>query len=592
MNKKVLQAIIFCTLSLTTLVGCSKNKKDDGTNTIKLMRWDITQLKTAKVKKTPLYQAVVEATGVDFEIESTSSTSYNEKLNLAYASEELPDVFVTQAWDAPSTFKKWIRSGSVIDYTKYVNESNYPNLNARLEKYSFLKNTISYFNGGFYALPIDTLPLHCFYIRTDWIDNLNNKLGSILVAEGIISSVDEYNANPDNYAQYRFKIPETLTEFYRLTYAFTYYDPNNSGRNDTYGYSCCTANMWYNNWIFEAMSAADKHDSAYWGYVEGTNGELVSSWTTEGNKKSVYFLNKLFNEGILNPEYPHLSEADCRQEFVQGQIGIYMENFYYNNMLRLFKNTYNKTIDEAKQMFTCCIPPAGQYGVRGMRCDPGFWDGVCISNKLSERKINLALKVLDYLASAEAKELFTCGIEGVHYKVENGKKVSLMGVDENGFNKTLETYDYGFPLCTFTNWDYAFKCPYESNYEFVHEIFGEIKKYGKHDPVSVLQPEVYVEYDLALSNNGHESFVSFISNSPSFYNASAKKGLHVSDTDWNDITGSASLYTASFNEAWNTFSSKVHNDWHGDEILVAMNELYPQYKNFYKQFFDSLYKDI
>jgi len=589
--KKAIRVAGLLAMTVGCLAACSKNNKvDDGTNHLEFARWDIEQINTARKKNTPLYKAFTEATGVDVSVMSVSSAGYNSKINVLYATESLPDVFVSTAWDTPSTFKKWIRDEAVVDYTKYVTAENYPNIYARIQKYGFLRQTLSYMKGGLYALPIETLPLHAFYVRTDWIENLNNKLGKILQAEGICTEA-QYNTNPDQYVQYKFIMPTTLTDFYRLAYAFTFYDPDNNGLKDTFGYSCCTDNMWYNNWVFESMSHADKHDSAYWGYVETEDpNALTISWTTEGSKKSVYFLNKLYTEGILDPDFVRLSEQDCRTAFIQGSIGIYMENMYYNDVLRSFMETYDKTMDEAKQMFTCCVPPTGQYGQQGNRVDPGFWDGLCIANRLSDRKINLALKAIDYLCSPAAKELFTWGIEGVHYKVEGDKRISKMGTTGNGFNETLNTYDNAFPLSSFTNWDYFYKSPYESNYDFVHGLLEQMKAVRKHDPVCLLQPDAYVEYDLAMSQNSKEQYVSFIRDDK-LYNSSAKKGMNLGDTDWDDLTGSQAFYTQTMNSSWQTFTNKLNNDWHGNDIINAMNALYPSVKQMYKDFFKTIYLD-
>ncbi len=571
-----------------TACGGGRKKKDDGTNTLELARWDIAQINTGKRQQTPIYRRVVERTGVDIKVMSVSNTGYAEKLNMLYSSEDLPDIFVTPAWDEPSTYRRWIKDGAVADLSEYVTQEKYPNVYARLKEFDFLKDTLYYADGHHYAIPLPTIPMHGLFIRTDWIENLNNKLGSILEAENIATAA-EYAAQPDKYAQYRFGIPDTLPQFYRLAYAFTKYDPDGNGRNDTYGYTCCTSNMWYNGWIFEAMSHADLHDSTYWGYVETADGGIASSWVTEGNKQGVYFLNKLYQEGIMDPDYITLTEPDARTSFIQGNVGMYMENFYYNSILVSFMEAYGKTMEEAQKMFTCIVPPAGEFGERGARSNPGFWDAVCISGNLSDRKIGLALGFLDWLMSEEAHELFTWGIEGVHYKVEDGKRVSLMGKDEHGFNKTLETFDNAFPIGSFASWTFGYESPYQTNYEFIKDFFNELIAVRKHDPFNVLQPEAYVDYDLAASNNACEAFVGFISDSR-IYNASGKKGLALGDSDYADLRGDAAHYTASYNSTWTDFCGKYNNAWKGTLLVETLNAEYAKHKDFYKDFFARLYE--
>ena len=160
------------------------------------------------------------------------------------------------------------------------------------------------------------------YLRLDWIENLNAKLASILVSDGIIAN--ESAMTQELYERYKFKVPETLTEFYRLTRAFSKYDPDGNGRDDTYGYTSSESNMWFNNWIFEAMGTKTEgaHDSTYWGWVDDGKGGVTSSWVTEGNKKAVAFLNKLYAENILDPDYIATTATQKQTKFVQGKVGV------------------------------------------------------------------------------------------------------------------------------------------------------------------------------------------------------------------------------------------------------------------------------
>lgn len=585
---KLCSVLFACLLVLSAFTACGGGVQDDGTNTLEIARWDMSQVNTARRQGTPLYRAVTEATGVEIEVLSLSNSAYDDRLNTMYTSLDLPDIFVSTAWDSPSRYRRWIRDGALVNLDEYVSETEYPNIYERLQQYDFLSKTLSYADGGHYAIPIAVDPIHVMYIRTDWIENLNEKLGSILAAEGLISSADVYDSDPDAYAEYEFSVPETLTEFYRLVYAFTYYDPDGDGVNNTYGYSCCSSNMWYNNWIFEAMSSADVHDSTYWGYVDDGEGGITASWVTEGNKKAVAFINKMYREGIMDPDYITLSEQECRTSFIQGNIGIYVENCYYNTILGSFMETYGVDMETAKTMFTCIVPPAGEDGQRGLRSDPGFWDGVSICGYLSERKIHLALTLLDYLLSDEAYELFTWGIEGIHYEVVNGERVSLLGKDSRGFNYTLETYDNAFPLGSLTNWMYAYISPHQSNYEEICGFLANAKANRKHDAFCLLQTDTYVEYDFAASNNAMEYFVGMIRDG-NFYNSSAESGLAVGDDDWTALYGN---YTSSYNAEWETFVSLYNDNWHGAEIVSELEEAYlNEFKQIYEEFWNRLYND-
>ncbi len=583
-----IMALILSLIICLSVTACGKNEKED-TGDLVIARWDMSQVNTAKKRQTPLYKAIKEATGTDVTVMSISNNAYEDKLNMLYAANELPDIFVSTVWDTPSVYRKWIKDGAVANLSKYVTEKDYPNIYARLKQFEFLSKTITYAGGSHYAIPLTNIPMHGMYIRTDWIENLNNKLGSILQAEGITTKA-EYDANPSAFEEYKFKTPQTLTEFYRLAYAFTNYDPDGNGSDDTYGYSCCSRTMWYNNWIFEAMSTGTGkyHDSTYWGFVDDGNGGVTASWVTEGNKQAVAFLNKLYQEKILDPDYIVNSESDCRTSFIKGKVGMYLENNYYNTILGSFMDTYGVSMEEGKKMFTIISTPAGEYGQGGTRTDPGFWRGVCINGKMNKKRIQRALKYLDYLMSDEATELFTYGIEGVHYKVENGERVSLMGKDANGFNRTLETYDYAFPLSSLATWNFAYNSPYESNREEIDSIFAAIKSTAKRDMFCILQTENYMEYDLSASNNACEYFVGMIKDG-GLYNSSLKKGLKVGLNDFDQLT-SKNAYNAKYNSEWSDFCNKYKKNWKGDLIVSELAAKYPSVSSYYDKLYEELNK--
>ncbi len=366
-------------------------------------------------------------------------------------------------------------------------------------------------------------------------------------------------------------MPDTLTEFYRLTRAFTKFDPDGNGRNDTYGYTSSETNMWFNNWIFEAMSsnAEGVHDSTYWGWVDDGNGGLTSSWITEGSKKSVAFLNKLYKEGILDPDYIATNASQKQTKFVQGKVGIMVGNIWYNTMLDNFRSANGCSVEEAKERFTIINPPKGEYGARGMKGNPGFWCSVCINGRLSETERTAALKLLDYIYSDEADTLFTYGVEGTHYKVENGEKVSLMGQDSNGYNYTLESKDPAWALSSLSSWKYSYYSPYQSNADMIKTFMDNAAEYSRVDAVSYVQTPLYVEYDNSIANQALEQYVGMIRNS-SYYGSADSN-----NPDWNNLY----TFNAEFNSAWESFTNQYLNTWGGKRMIEEYSAEAKKYLN-------------
>ncbi|MGN1100157.1 MAG: hypothetical protein ACI4S9_07395 [Christensenellales bacterium] len=556
--RKLFVSIMVLVFAATAFVGCGGGGDSD--NTLTIFRWDFAAVDSARKQNTAIYREITENTGASIKISTASSAGWEEVLNKNFNTNQLPDIFVSYAMDRPTNYRKWIEDGAILPVSDYVTEESYPNLYARLKKYDYLAERLSYAGGKHYAFPIEISLEHGMFIRLDWIDNLNKKLASILVTEGIISK--ESDMTPEIYEANKFVVPKTLVEFYKLTRAFSRYDPDGNGRNDTYGYTCSETNMWFNNWIFEAMSSADVHDSTFWGIVEDGKGKLTASWVTEGNKKAVAFLNKLYNENILDPDYIDTDSNAKITNFVQGKVGIMVGNIWYNTMLQKFMDANSMTMDEAKESFAVIAPPAGEQGVYGMRGNPGFWCCVSINGRLSASKRKLALDFLEYIYSPEADELFTYGVEGVHYEVVDGEKVSKMGKDSSGYNYSLESYDPAFALSSLSKWTYSYYNPYQTNADTIRTLMDNAAAYTKTDPVMYVQTPLYVEKDYVIANSALESFVNMIKNK-SYYDASTA-GFNV---NWADLY----KYTAAYNQAWSAYTNDYLVTWGGQEMLDEFN---------------------
>ena len=570
--RRIVLVLIACAFALGMFSACgsmSATIKDDKKLTI--FRWDFAAVDSARKQKTPIYKEIMANVDENYPIyvKTSGSANWEDVLNKDFNGGTMADIIVCYAMDRPSNFEKWIKDGAVLPISDYVSETEYPNIYARLQKYDYLKDRVEYFNGKHYALPIETTLEHGMFIRLDWIENLNDKLASILVEDGIIAS--ESQMTEALREQYEFKVPETLTEFYRLTRAFSKFDPDNNGKDDTYGYTCSETNMWFNNWIFEAMStgAEGYHDTTYWGWVEDGNGGLTSSWVTEGNKKAVAFLNKLYVEGILDPDYIATTASQKQTKFVTGQVGVMVGNIWYNTILNDFTSANGCTKEEAQTRFTVINPPKGEYGASGMKGNPGFWCSVCINGRLSETERTAALKLLDYLYSEEADELFTYGVEGVHYKVENGEKVSLMGQDPNGYNYTLESKDPAWALSSLSSWKYSYYSPYQSNAELIKGFMDNAAAYTKVDPVMYVQTPLYIDKDMSLANSALEQYVGMIKNE-SYYGSSES-----ADPDWNNLY----TYNSAFNTAWEKYLDLYLNTWGGQAMIDEYSAEASKYLN-------------
>lgn len=140
-----------------------------------------------------------------------------------------------------------------------------------------------------------------------------------------------------------------------------------------------------------------------------------------------------------------------------------VDNLYYNTYVEQLRAANELTREEAEAAVAVIAPPKGETGTYGTRGNPGFWCGTCINGNISENKIRSILDMFEFMLSEEGTDLFTYGVEGVHYKVENGEKVSLMGQDANDYNFTAKSKDAAFDMHMFTDWSLSYNPGFSTN---------------------------------------------------------------------------------------------------------------------------------
>ena len=370
-----------------------------------------------------------------------------------------------------------IDAGAILPISDYVSETQYPNIYKHLQKYEFLKSNIDFMGGKTYMIPTTWTQEHTMFIRKDWLDNLNAKLASILVADGVIAS--EADMTDEIYEEYKFGIPKDLMEFYRVCRAFSIYDPDNDPNTTTYGYTS-SKDMYSDNWLYVAGGGYRVRED------NDGDGKYEFSGISEGNKYSVSLINSMLANGYMDPSWVTNESNNKIAAFGNGNVGIIENQVMLNTVLSYFVTQKNWTYAEAAENIVMFAPPAGEDGSYGIQGHPNFWTSVCISSSLSESKRNAALKFMDWILTDEAVDLLTYGIEGVHYKTvtdENGtRRESLLGYEDekHGIYKTLDGVDTFSGLRLFTNITSGYYNELQTNGDKVIAAMENAKTYHRY----------------------------------------------------------------------------------------------------------------
>ncbi|MDR1538885.1 MAG: extracellular solute-binding protein [Clostridiales bacterium] len=265
------------------------------------MSWAVTTSAVQQFKNGDTYEnniwsrKYLEELGINltvaFSADGTSG-AYNDKLNLQLASGDLPDIIHAYQY---SLFKQAYEAGYVADITdvfaeyasdylldcqvRYPGSFEYTSFDGRLHGISFFNDNRA---GGI-----------LLWIRDDWLENLNKEA------------------------------PTTMDELYELARSFTYDDPDLDGADDTYGLGLskdllsdyCTI---YG--VFDAYGApADANDGFYY---RGSDGRITNSYLEPGVKDGLLFLNKLYSEGIIDPEFTVKDGNVLQEDIAAGKIGM------------------------------------------------------------------------------------------------------------------------------------------------------------------------------------------------------------------------------------------------------------------------------
>jgi putative aldouronate transport system substrate-binding protein len=206
---------------------------------------------------------------------------------------------------------------------------------------------------------------------------------------------------------------------------------------------------WYITLANPAGFALGVPDDGQWA-IDDEKQEAKYKFTIEGMKDYYKWLNKMNAEGLLDPEsFTHKYDSYIAKLSSGRVLGLADANWDYQDAIKSLvaagkpERTWaplSVVVDETKYK----DPSLKSYGYSG-----GWGIAVAKDSPNAER----AIQFLDWMASDEAQVLLNWGIEGVHYKVENGNRVVLPEIQQQkntdkdfGKKTGIGLYTYPFPM--------------------------------------------------------------------------------------------------------------------------------------------------
>jgi len=216
-----------------------------------------------------------------------NSDQYSEKMNVAIASGDLPDIMTVDG----SQLKQLVESDLVEDLTDYYDKYATPLLKEVLNSDGGVGLKNGTFDGKIMAISntVDVTPNTLMYIRQDWLDNLG------------------------------LEAPKTLQDVFAIAEAFTFDDPDGNGKDDTFG-------IGLEKYLFGGLFDADGIANGFHAYpkiwIEDDNGQLGYGSIQPEMKPFLAKLQELFKKGVIDKEFSVKDGGTVGQDAAAGKVGI------------------------------------------------------------------------------------------------------------------------------------------------------------------------------------------------------------------------------------------------------------------------------
>lgn len=400
---------LLAAISTTAIVaGCGGNESGSGSGnsqaatTLRIELFDRNNTPTGAppITNNFMTQYIQENFGdpnnIKVEFVTIPRTQEVEKLNVLMAANQAPDLVYT--YDKP-TVQKYVKDGGLTDLGPLIDEHG-QNLKEVLGE-----DVLNYgvFEGKQYTIPARRvlLPESTTFIRQDWLDELG------------------------------LPIPQTTEEFYNTLKAFQEKKPGKSGDN-VIPYSNIDPfhmkPLQYSFWEWDNISDADLYS--------------MPEWLLPGNKEAHRFLNQLYNEGLVDQDFPLSMNKDpqkFQKDLINGLVGAGTANTNEPVYQGYLAEVYNADPDAKIVPIDPFTTPDGKRP-KSLYSPNGLYMFVPKASQNAE----LVVKYLDWMAQMDNIIALQNGIEGQTYEMIDGIPQTL---DNDEAKQTLYNYpDYNIIL--------------------------------------------------------------------------------------------------------------------------------------------------
>jgi putative aldouronate transport system substrate-binding protein len=334
-------------------------------------------------------------TGIELKINNPVHNQYYEKVNLAFASGDVPDVIEIGG----STYVTYATNGALYDMTSLVEKSTVLN---KIPKMYIDSEKIG---GKLYGMPKASGNGTVTYLRKDWMEANN------------------------------LQIPTNYNEFINVLKVFSD-DPDKNGKKDTVGIT--EAGLFSDDPTTTVdIYLREFYQDAYPDFKQ-VNGKWVDGMLQPEMKAALQRLKDAYSMGLMDKEIITNKTTDARNKFYAGKAGAF--NYWAGQWNVTLDNELKKNFPNASVVAIPAIKET-QYSSRV----PSVY---AITSKAKNPE-GVFKYLIEYMHDGGKGEmLFSRGVENVHWKSTGDGKAEMLPSLSN--EKTIFAASYFEPTLTIT----------------------------------------------------------------------------------------------------------------------------------------------
>lgn len=400
---------------------------------------------TESIKRPSLKEQEIEKRfGIRFQFEEMPESGAMEKMNVLFATGQGPDVIVGSAFEAD--LKRWGLEGHLLPLSDYLDRlPDYLKM-YKPETWAYVRASAQSSDGKLYWLP----------------------------SHGEQITGYSWNWRKGTMDRMKLSFPRTLDELYTTLKAVktavpdAVPIPNRSGVTNLVGGFAL------------AFRTAPRI------LIDDDTGDVVFGPATDKMRKALIYMNKLYANGIIEPEFATATSSLWQERYVKGLA--YMEYTYFTRVSWANQNMA-KVDPEANWDWsrTNVVEKAGaKEMVSRWGYGPYYKSGGAINASLSKEKVDRMLEYFNWSLTEEGQIFQSFGVEGITFHYRNGKPVFADNMYAVNNPKGTSMADFGFSPPQGSGFLHG-------RLDYFAQLYGSIME----DLIRVMDPKPYIKDQVA-----------------------------------------------------------------------------------------------